>query len=108
MHAAQTQINTKFFPAPEVVWTPLELPVGGLGDGPDEGAAEKLDDGERASAARGREEEAGVLPQVRPPRGGCRSGGGERGYGSIGAKCRAAGYAPGSFGLACAGAAVMP
>jgi hypothetical protein len=47
--------------------TRTRLPVGGLGDGADEGAAEELNDGERAAAARGREDEAGVFPQVRFP-----------------------------------------
>lgn len=81
-----------------------QVAVGNLGDGADEGAAEELDDGERAAAARGREDEAEVLPQVRPPPGGHRPGGGERGQGAVGAKRRAAGEAPDSFGPVCVGA----
>jgi len=69
------------------------LPVGDLGDGADEGAAEELDDRQRASAARGREDEAGVLPQVRlPHRWRCPgTGGAEHGQRAVGAERRAAG-----------------
>lgn len=42
------------------------LPVGYLRDRADEGSAEELDDRERTADARGREDEARVLAQVRP------------------------------------------
>lgn len=80
-----------------------EMAVGDLGDGADEGAAEELDDGERAAAARRRrEDEAGVFPQVRPPPrlhpGGSSSGSGEPGERAIGAKRCAAGEGCDAFG----------
>lgn len=70
-----------------------KLPVGDLGDGADEGAAEELDDRQRASTARGREDEARVLPHVRLPHRWGRPGTGspEHGQRSIGAERRAAG-----------------
>lgn len=69
------------------------LPVGDLGDGADEGAAEELDERQRASAARGREDEAGVLPQVRLPHRWRRPGteGPQHGERAVGAERHAAG-----------------
>jgi hypothetical protein len=96
-----------------VTHAPMHLPVGDLGDGADEGSAEELDDRERAAAARGREDEAGVLPEVRPPRRRRRpgTGGPEHGQRAIRAEGRAAGEASrrfGPVGAAAAGRELLP